>query len=133
MNKLLGKISKVISGTPYSALEIDLTGGGHIAAVDVGFATKTEFTTGEEVEVYFDELDVILAKSISGDTTIKNVHKGVVERVDSGPVLSKVFVKHKGTSVAAIVRTSSWESLGLSTGSEVSWLVKATRVLVGKP
>ncbi len=131
MNKLTGKVASVTGGAPYASLEITLSTGDSIAAIAPWIEGSSGYKPGEAVEVFFDELDVFLAKSFTEDSTIKKKFKGTIKRVDTGESLSLVVLDYKGNAVAALVRTSSWNSLGLGVGSEVLWLIKATKVTVG--
>ncbi len=131
MNKLSGKIESVICGTPFGSYEITLSTGDSIAAMAPCFPGGQCFKVGDNVDVFFDELDVILAKSFSGETTIKKKFMAVVKRVELDEAVCRVVLDYKGTLVSAVVRTSSWKSLGLGVGDDVHWFIKATKVTVG--
>lgn len=131
MNKLSGKIESVTSGTPYASYEISLATGDSMAAIAPCFTGGVRQKAGDTAEIYFDELDVVLAKSFSGESTIKKKFMGVVKRVEQDAAVTRVVLDYKGTSVAALVRTSSWQSLGFAVGDDINWFVKATRVNVG--
>ncbi len=131
MNKLSGKIESATAGTPYASFEISLSTGDSIAAISPCFAGGPHSKQGDSVDVFFDEFDVILAKSFSGETTVKKQFKGLVKRVEKGEAVTRVVLDYKGALVGAIVRTSSWKSLGLGVGDDILWLVKATDVTVG--
>ncbi len=131
MNKLTGKIDSVTSGTPFASFEISLASGDSIAAIAPCFSGGQRHKPGDTVDVFFDELDVILAKSYSGETTIKKKFTGAVKRVEQDEAISRIVLDYKGNPVAALVRTSSWKSLGLGVGDDVQWLIKATKVTVG--
>lgn len=131
MNKLAGKIESVTAGTSFASYEIALPKGDSIAAIAPCFTGGPSNKAGQEVEVFFDELDVILAKTYFGETTVKKKFMGVVKSVEADEALTKVVLDYKGSPVAAIVRTSSWQALGLGVGDDVTWLVKATKVTLG--
>lgn len=131
MNKLSGTIDSITVGAPYASFEISLEKGDFISAIAPFFAGGPHIKQGDAVDVFFDEFDVILAKSFSGETTVKRQFMGVVQRVEKGEAVTRVVLDYKGTLVGALVRTSSWKSLGLGVGDDVLWLVKATDVTVG--
>ncbi|RQW84647.1 MAG: hypothetical protein EHM79_13530 [Geobacter sp.] len=131
MNKLNGKIEGITSGSPYASYEISLATGDSMAAIAPSFSGRVCHKAGDTVEIFFDELDVVLAKSFSGETTIKKKFMGVVKRVESDAATTRVVLDYKGTLVAALVRTSSWQALGFTVGDDVNWFIKATRVNVG--
>lgn len=131
MNKLSGKIESVTGGAPYASFEISLSTGDSIAAIIPYFTGEHSYRAGDVVDVFFDEIDVILAKSFSGETTIKKKFTAVVKRIKQDEAVTRVVLDYKGTLVATLVRTSSWKSLGLNVGDDIFWLIKATRVTVG--
>lgn len=131
MNKLSGKIESVTGGAPYASFEISLSTGDSIAAIIPYFTGEHSYKAGDVVDVFFDEIDVILAKSFSGETTIKKKFTAVVKRIKQDEAVTRVVLDYKGTLVATLVRTSSWKSLGLNVGDDIFWLIKATRVTVG--
>jgi len=62
----------------------------------------------------------------------RNQLRGTVTEVKHGTVMSEVSVDIGGqTVIAAITRTSA-EHLELATGDEVTVLIKATEVMLGK-
>ena len=63
----------------------------------------------------------------------RNIFKGKVVDVKEGMVMSKVKVDIGGGNiVTAIVTVEALQELGVKVGGEVSVLIKATSVMVGK-
>jgi molybdopterin-binding protein len=133
MNKLNGQVVSVTRDDPYATYEIQLPTGFTIAGIGACTDDKPPFQPGDAVAVSFDEMDVILAKYFSEDTTIKKRFTAVVDSVEQGEALTRVVLDYHGSPITAVVRTSSWHSLGLDVGSEVLWLIKATKVTVSPP
>jgi molybdopterin-binding protein len=133
MNKLCGQVVSVIRGDPYATYEVLLLTGLTIAGISACADDKPSFQAGDAVGVYFDEMDVVLAKYFSEDTTIRKRFTAMVDSVESGEALTRIVLNYDGFPISAVVRTSSWNSLVLDVGSEVLWLIKATKVNVGLP
>lgn len=133
MNKLCGQVISVIRGDPYATYEVLLPTGCIMAGIGTCIADKSSFQPGDAVGVYFDEMDVFLAKFFSEDTTIRKRFTAMVDSVESGEALTRIVLDYQGFPITAVVRTSSWNSLGLDIGSEVLWLIKATKVTVDAP
>jgi molybdopterin-binding protein len=133
MNKLNGQVVSVTRGDPYATYEVLLPTGFTIAGMSACTDDKPSFQPGDAVGVYFDEMDVFLAKYFSEDTTIRKRFTAIVDSVESGEALTRIVLNYQGFPITAIVRTSSWNFLGLDVGSEVLWLIKATKVTVGAP
>jgi molybdopterin-binding protein len=62
----------------------------------------------------------------------RNQLKGTVKSVKHGSVMSEVVVDVGGQEVVAAITRSSAESLGLAQGDQVTAIIKATEVMLGK-
>ena len=62
----------------------------------------------------------------------RNQLKGTVKSVKHGSVMSEVVVDVGGQEVVAAITRSSAESLGLVQGDQVTAIIKATEVMLGK-
>ena len=62
----------------------------------------------------------------------RNQLKGTVKSVKHGSVMSEVVVDVGGQEVVAAITRSSAESLGLAQGDQVTAIIKATEVILGK-
>lgn len=133
MNKLNGNVVRVECDQNVAIYECMLPTKHLIAAIGTCVETKPTFKPGDAIGVYFDEMDVILAKFFSEDTTIKKRFTAIVDSVETGKALTRVVLDYHGIPITAVVRTTSWNSLGLDIGNEVLWLIKATKITVGPP
>jgi molybdopterin-binding protein len=64
-------------------------------------------------------------------TSARNQLRGTVRTVTIGAVMAEVVVDVSGQEVVAAITKVSAERLGLTTGSEVSVIIKATDVMIG--
>ena len=62
----------------------------------------------------------------------RNQLKGTVLAVTHGQVMSEVEIDIGGQSIVAAITRHSAESLNLAVGDQVTAIIKATEVLVGK-
>jgi molybdopterin-binding protein len=60
----------------------------------------------------------------------RNQLKGTVRSVQHGSIMSEVVVDLGGQEVGAAITKASAEGLGLSEGSEVTVIIKATEVMI---
>ena len=64
------------------------------------------------------------------EISARNQLKGTVSSITSGGVMCEVVVDVGGQSVVAAITKGSVERLGISEGSEVTVLIKATEVMI---
>jgi molybdopterin-binding protein len=62
----------------------------------------------------------------------RNQLKGTVTEVKLGTIMSEITVDIGGQSITAAITRGSAEELELAEGDEVTVLVKATEVMIGK-
>ncbi len=62
----------------------------------------------------------------------RNQLKGTVRTVKTGAIMAEVLVDIGGQEVVAIITKGSVERLQLKTGDQVTVIIKATEVIVGK-
>jgi molybdopterin-binding protein len=63
---------------------------------------------------------------------VRNQFKGKVKNIIDGPVVSEIDVETPAGIVTSVITTRSVKDLGLTIGSEVVALVKATEVSIAK-
>ena len=66
------------------------------------------------------------------ELTTRNQLPGVVKQVTLGSVMAEVVVDVNGSEIVAAVTRHSVERLDLDQGDEVTVLIKATEVMLGK-
>ncbi len=62
----------------------------------------------------------------------RNQLRGKVTSVKSGTVMAEIGVQVEGGTVVAAITEGSRESLNLRVGDEVTVIIKATEVIIGK-
>lgn len=66
------------------------------------------------------------------EISARNQFKGKVKEVKLGAVMAEVVVDVGGHEIVAAITGTSAERLGLKVGDEVTAIIKATEVMVGK-
>jgi molybdate transport system regulatory protein len=66
------------------------------------------------------------------EISARNQLKGRVKEVKLGAVMAEVVVDVGGQEVVAAITRRSAESLGLKAGDQVTAIIKATEVIIGK-
>jgi molybdopterin-binding protein len=66
------------------------------------------------------------------ELSARNQLKGEVIRVKSGTIMAEVEVKIEAGNVVAAITDGSLKRLGLKAGDQVTVIIKATEVLIGK-
>jgi molybdopterin-binding protein len=62
----------------------------------------------------------------------RNQFRGIVVRINDGPIVSEVELETQAGIITAVVTSSSIRSVDLRVGDEAVALFKATEVLIGK-
>ena len=62
----------------------------------------------------------------------RNQFKGKITSTTSGAVMAEIVVDVEASTVVAAITKGSMESLGLKVGDDVTVIIKATEVIIGK-
>jgi len=132
MNKLSGIISKIQQSGAILLVDVDVDGHG-FSAMLIESATQPEWLVAEKtVDIVFKETEVSLAKNLSGQISMRNRMKCIVQQIERGELLSKISLKFQEYLITSAITTRSVDSLQLAIGDEVEALVKANEVSLMK-
>ena len=132
MNKLSGIISKIQQSGAILLVDVDVDGHG-FSAMLIESATQPEWLVAEKtVDIVFKETEVSLAKNLSGQISMRNRMKCIVQQIERGELLSKISLKFQEYIVTSAITTRAVDSLQLAIGDEVEALVKANEVSLMK-
>ena len=132
MNKLSGIISKIQQSGAILLVDVDVDGHG-LSAMLIESATQPEWLVAEKtVDIVFKETEVSLAKNLSGQISMRNRMKCIVQQIERGELLSKISLKFQEYLITSAITTRSVDSLQLAIGDEVEALVKANEVSLMK-
>jgi molybdopterin-binding protein len=62
----------------------------------------------------------------------RNQLKGKITEAKSGAVMAEIVVDVQASTVVAAITKGSMDSLGLKVGDDVTVIIKATEVIIGK-
>jgi len=108
------------------------TGGGGAELTDSGIRLLKDYDRVEKY-VYRVLRDEQYWETIGLKISARNRLKGIVEKVDKGPITSKVKIRVQSpTVITAIITKEAVEDLEIKTGDNVEAVIKATEVMVAK-
>jgi len=132
MNRLPGTIVKIQQSGAILLVDVEVDGHG-FSALLIESATRPEWLqVGNTIDLVFKETEVSLAKNLSGQISMRNRMKCIVQQIERGELLSKISLKFQEYLITSAITTRSVDSLQLAIGDEVEALVKANEVSLMK-
>jgi molybdate transport system regulatory protein len=132
MNALKGNIEKLtVSGSltlinmlvqniPISAIVIDTP------------ETAPYLKIGNVINVVFKETEVIIGKGNTDGISMRNKFEGVIEKVESKELLSKLTIATSVGIISSIITTNAVKQLELKEGVAVTAMVKTNEILISE-
>jgi molybdate transport system regulatory protein len=132
MNVLKGNIEKLtVSGSltlinmlvqniPISAIVIDTP------------ETAPYLKIGNVINVVFKETEVIIGKGNTDGISMRNKFEGVIEKVESKELLSKLTIATSVGIISSIITTNAVKQLELKEGVAVTAMVKTNEILISE-
>ncbi len=128
MNKLYGKISKIISHEGISLVNIE-TDQAVLGTVLIDTPEScTYLEIGKKITVAFKETEVAIGLKNIGTISMANQIPCKIEKITEGKILSKISLTCKGAKISSIITSNSSKRLNLNNGLEVIALVKANEI-----
>ena len=90
--------------------------------------TFGKWTLGQQVQVLFNEMEVALAKNLTGLISMRNRLPGVIESIESGQLLTRIIFTVGGAAVSSVITTRSAQKLDLRIGDTIEGLVKSNEM-----
>lgn len=129
MNKLTGKITSIETEGSIALIEVAV-GELRLSASLLG--TSEEFASWElnqEVDLVFNEMEVAIAKNLSGLISLRNRLQGKIVSLEFGKVLTRVVLIVANLHlISAVITSRSAHKLQLCLGDEVEGLVKSNEM-----
>jgi molybdate transport system regulatory protein len=132
-NVWLGQVVSIDTGVVNSVVNIQLKGGDKISSVITDNSVRRlELAPGKEVMVIVKASCVMLGSDIdSAKISARNILSGTVASIVGGAVNDEVTIDLPGgSSVTSIITSNSVKRLGLSAGTPLSAVIKASDVLL---
>jgi molybdate transport system regulatory protein len=133
-NQLQGKISAVNLGSVNSEIEITLSSSDKVVAIVTNKSVQSlGLAPGKEVFALVKASSVLVLTNTSGIAlSARNVLKGKVSKVHSGPVSAEVTITLPGgTHIHATITHEAVDELTIKEGIEASAVFKASSVIIG--
>ena len=86
---------------------------------------------GNTVNMLFKETEVIIAVGELGQLSLNNRFTAKITALDKGDIFTSVALNF-GTGIESVITTKSAVRLGLEVGQEVTALVKANEIAIGR-
>ncbi len=130
MNRLEGSIAAVQSSDALSLVDIDVGGDRFSALVVETPQSNPHLRSGRRVRILFKETEVSIAKGLTGGLSCRNRLGCTIRAIETSPVLAKLTLDYRGTTVVSIITTRSAEALGLQVGDSVEGIVKSNEITI---
>ena len=128
MNTLKGHITGINSSDMISLITVDVDGDTFSSIILEGKSGEVNYKTGDQVNIFFKETEVGIAKGLSGLISFRNRFAGKINKIEKGDVLARIIMDYKGHTIGSIISTKSTEEMCLKRNELVEWLVKSSEV-----
>ena len=134
MNQVIGHILAIEHEASIALLDVGL-GDLRLSATILGEAQSLSlWKIGQPVQLQFNEMEVAVAKNLSGHISLRNRLPGTIMSLEWGRILTRVRfqVQVTGTEIAvdAVITTRSARHLQLTVGDQIEGLVKSNEMHV---
>lgn len=128
-NQISGTVTGVTAGEAMAAVKVRLAGGQDVtAAITREAVADLGLAAGSAVTVLVKSTEVALATGVVDGLSIRNRLPGTVTGVATGGAMAAVKVAVEGGELTASITQDAVADLGLTSGSEVTALIKSTEV-----
>ncbi|MDD2781149.1 hypothetical protein [Sulfuricurvum sp.] len=122
MNTLKATITAVTASEHLSILSVSVAN----EPFHLLLAEASDMEVGINVTLAFKETEVILSKNVTA--TSANCARATVQKIESGIVLSQITLTYHETSLIALVPTLTFNTLAISEGDEIHWMVQPSEI-----
>lgn len=129
MNKLSGKITSIETEGSIALIEVAV-GELRLSASLLGAAEEfVSWELHQEVDLIFNEMEVAIAKNLSGQISLRNRLRGKIVGLEFGKVLTRVvFIVAHTYLINAVITSRSAHKLELRLGDDIEGLVKSNEM-----
>ncbi|MBC3872771.1 TOBE domain-containing protein [Undibacterium flavidum] len=129
MNKLPGRIISIETEGSIALIEVAV-GELRLSASLLGATEELlAWELDQEVDLIFNEMEVAIAKNLSGQISLRNRLQGKIVGLEIGKVLARVvFIVDRIHLISAVITSRSAIKLELRLGDEIEGLVKSNEM-----
>ena len=133
-NQISGIVELISNGTVNAEVYIKLKSGHTIVSVITNTAVNNlDLNLGDEVVAIFKSNTVLITTDISLNISARNKLQGKVDSINKGEINSELIIDiGNGDKVASIITSNSIDNLKIKEGAQVSAIIKASDVMIGK-
>jgi|TARA_R110002033_G_scaffold29007_1_gene65153 molybdate transport system regulatory protein len=133
-NQLPGVVELVQQGNVNSEIFVKLNCGYTIVSVITNNAVKNlDLKIGDIVTAIFKSSSVLVTTDVTLNISARNKLQGIVENLHLGSVSAEVEINiGNKDNVVAVITSSSIKNLKVKIGNQLSAIIKATDVMIGK-
>ncbi len=130
-NQLNGKVRSVVKGAVNTEVVLTVAGSTEITAIITnGAAENLGIKEGVEASALIKASSVILGTGIKAIST-RNLLTGKIVEISDGAVNAEVVIEvGEGVTITSIITEGSVKKLGLTVGTEVNAIFKASTVIL---
>ena len=129
MNKLTGKIISIETEGSIALVEVAV-GELKLSASLLGNVEDLScWYVNQDVQLLFNEMEVAIAKNLSGQISLRNRMPGKIVHLEIGKILTRIlFILDGNFTVSAVITSRSARALGLMLGDSIEGLVKSNEM-----
>ena len=133
-NQIAGIVELISNGTVNAEVYIKLKSGYTMISVITNTAVNNlDLKLGDEVVAIFKSSTVLITTDITLNISARNKFQGSVDSIHQGEINSELIIDiGNGDKIASIITSNSIEGLGIKEGMQVSAIIKASDVMLGK-
>ncbi|MCD8553968.1 TOBE domain-containing protein [Seleniivibrio sp.] len=131
MNQLEAKVLHYRTSGQIILCELE-SFGAQVTAVILDSPGELEYLKeGNALNILFKETEVIIATGEIGQLSLNNRFRAKITAMEKGDIFTSLAIDF-GTGMTSVITTKSAERLGLAVGTEVTALVKANEIAIGR-
>lgn len=131
MNQLEAKVLHYRTSGQIILCELE-TFGSEVTAVILDSPGELKYLKeGNSLNILFKETEVIIAAGEIGQLSLNNRFTGRITSMEKGDIFTSISIDF-GTGITSVITTKSVNRLGLAVGTEVTALVKANEIAIGR-
>ncbi len=129
MNKLPGNIVSILAEGSIALIEVQVGQRTLCASLLGAQEDFLSWNLSQHVELSFNEMEVSIAKNLTGKISLRNRLPGKIVSLEFGKILTRVmFQLDDAHPVSAVITTRSALNLELQIGDEIEGLVKSNEM-----
>lgn len=132
MNILQGYIEKLTVSGSLTLINLKVEDLPITAIVIDTPETASYLKIGNVISVIFKETEVIIGKGNVEQISMRNKFKGIISKVESKKLLSKLIIKTKVGDIKSIITSNAVKQLELKEGVEVTAMVKTNEIMLSE-